>query len=476
MWSTPTRPEDGGIPNAAAGLSRRCLARLAALVATGAATAACASLHEAAPVGRPEGVTDIAADAYVFGYPLVLMDVTRERSGATNAFYHMRALPTPADREVVRMNLDTLYSSAWLDLRAEPMVVQVPPMPAGRYWLLQVMDAWTNTVHNPSSINPRVHPGQRSLTYAITGPGWSGTLPDTVTPLPVPTTMVWLLGRTQVNGPGDVAAVHALQDQMKLAPLSVWAAGGVNPPASGPVPGGQAPAQEVAAMKAVTFFERLCAVMATNAPAPADEPAMKRFATVGIRPGGSIAGQPVPELDDAVDLAKDHIHRLRNPKAKNENGWFVPTGVGSYGTDYRTRAFIAAVGLGANLPEDAWYPSTFGVADADGKARRYRIRFEADELPPVKAFWSITAYGADNYLIDNPAGVYAVGHWIPVTAGRNGRVEIIVQHEDPGARVPRGNWLPIPAAGTFSLSLRMYAPQPEVLNGTWQPPALTPMV
>ncbi|WP_019932512.1 DUF1254 domain-containing protein [Nocardia sp. BMG111209] len=469
-------------------LSRRSLFGVGAVLAAGAGLAACGDAEKknaplmtgnssAAATGAPTAAdpVSVAADAYIFGYPLVLMDVTREQSGTPNALFHARTLPTAADHAVVRMNLDTLYTSAWLDLRPEPMMLQVPDMGPDRYWLMQLMDAWTNTVHNPSNLKPQVRQGQSSFTYAIVGPGWSGVLPADVTRLDMPTATAWLIGRTQVNGPDDLDAVHALQDRIVLAPASAWTAGRVVPATGALMAAGTPPPKVVAGMNSRTFFDRMCTVLAANPPAAADDVVMKRFAAIGVRPGGTVAGQPVDALDQGVAAAQKRLQEFHDPKGKNENGWIFATDVGSYGTDYDLRAHTAKVGLGANLAEDAVYPSTFGVADANGTPRRYRIRFDRDQLPPVDAFWSVTAYGSDNYLVNNPAGIYAVGHLIPVAPGPDGRVTIAVQHEDPGPDVAPGHWLPIPAAGTFSLSMRLYAPKSAALDGSWQPPALTPV-
>ncbi|MCX4098833.1 DUF1254 domain-containing protein [Nocardia sp. alder85J] len=463
------------------GLSRRSL--FGAALAASAGLAGCGTGdRKAAPTMTGNSVTGaagdpvaVATDAYIFGYPLVLMDVTREHSGTANALYHARALPTAADHAVVRMNLDTLYTSAWLDLRAEPMVLEVPDMGPDRYWLMQLLDAWTNTAHHPSSLKPQLRQGQSSFAYAIIGPGWSGALPDTVTRLDMPTATAWLIGRTQVNGPDDLDAVHVLQDRITLAPLSAWTAGRAVAVTGATMATGTPPPKLVAELDGPAFFTRMCAVLAANPTATADDTEMKRFAAIGVRPGGSVAGQPVDALNQGVAAAQKRLQEYHDPAARNENGWNFTTNIGSYGTDYALRAATAKVALGANLAEDAIYPSTFGVADANGAPRRYRIRFDAGQLPPVDAFWSITAYGSDSYLVDNPAGIYSIGHLIPVVPGSDGRVTVSVQHEDPGPGVPSGHWLPIPATGAFSLSMRLYAPKSTALDGTWQPPALTPV-
>ncbi|MFI9505334.1 DUF1254 domain-containing protein [Nocardia sp. NPDC052566] len=466
------------------GISRRMFGLAAA---SSMALVACGKSSDdtvAAPTtsALPMDPRSVATDAYVFGYPLLVMDATRSaflESVPVNRFQHATTLPTPANKQVVRINLDTLYSSAWLDLAAEPLVLQVPAMDLGRYWLMQVMDAWTNTVHNPSSVRPQTasNPDPATFTYVLTGPGWTGTLPAGAAHLPMPTPMAWLLGRVQVNGPGDLPVVRAIQEQIKLVPLSAWPAGKDLPAAAPTSPPHPAvpPPQQVAELEPRAFFDRLCALLAVNPPAPADAPAMARFATLGIRPGGAVTGIADPDLAAAADAAKKQIADFRDPKARNGNGWFFDPDIGSYGTDYPLRANIAQIALGANLPQDAIYPTLVGNADSNGAPNRFRLHFPPGKTPPVDAFWSLTAYDADSYLVPNPANIYAIGHQVPVVLNPDGSLDLAVQSEDPGPSVPAGNWLPIPAAGVFSLTMRLYAPKEIAVDGSWSPPGLTPV-
>ncbi|MGX1811786.1 DUF1254 domain-containing protein [Nocardia sp. NPDC055321] len=415
----------------------------------------------------------VAADAYVFGYPLVIMDVTRETSAPAGHFDHSRTLPDAANRSLVRPNQDTLYSKAWLDLRAEPVVVQMPAVEAGRYWLLQTMDMWTNVAQNPSSVRPQAISGANTgpFTYAFTPPGWSGTLPDGVTAMPVPTPQVWLLGRVQVNGEADLPAVHAIQDAMKIAPLSAWTAnpGTSNPPAAPPAPAD--PVDIVARMDGRTYFDRMNAVMTVDQPTPADAPALQRFSSIGIVPGGTIGPDSADLLNGAVITGQQRVNNYSNPKNTVINQWNYSADAGRYGTDYDMRAYVARVGLGGNLPEDALYPSYYG--SADGPETRLTIHFEPGQLPPVDAFWSITAYAADGFLIPNPDGVYSVGHQLPVGRNPDGSVDIVVQNARPATELATANWLPIPENGRFTLTMRLYAPRPQAVDHTWQPPVIT---
>src|SRR5215475_11586315 len=171
--------------------------------------------------------SEIAVEAYVFGYPLVLMDVTRRvmtavpkagaRKAPVNQFLHIREFPDYTMTDVVSPNADTLYSTACLDLTKEPIILSVPDI-GKRYYLMEMLDAWTNVFAAPGT---RIT-GNGHGDFAIVGPQWKGKLPADVKEIKFPTNMVWLLGRTQTNGKEDYAAVHAIQDQYKLTPLSAW--------------------------------------------------------------------------------------------------------------------------------------------------------------------------------------------------------------------------------------------------------------
>ncbi|MFE7741558.1 DUF1254 domain-containing protein [Nocardia sp. NPDC057455] len=459
-------------------VSRRRALGIAATSVAAFGLAACGDADEENLV--PRDAATIAKDAYEFGYPLVLMDVTRmaaEASTPVNRFEHASSLPTPAQREVVRLDRDTLRSTAWLDLANEPMVLSVPAMDRGRFWLAQVLDAWTNNVHNPSGRRPQAQSAAPPYTYAVTGPGWSGALPAGLTPLPMPTPTVWLIVRIQVDGESDLPAVRSLQRGLRLAPLSAWTAGAeppVIPPREGIV---QPPPEWVGEMDARLFFDRMCALMAVDPPAHADEPAMRRFATIGIRPGGAVEGLSDIELAAAVDTAQQQIPVYLSARTINQNGWLIDPDVGRYGTNYLLRAAVARVALGASLAENAFYPTLFASTDTGGGGTgRFRLRFAPGLLPPVDNFWSLTAYDADSYLVPNPAEIYAVGHPEPVTLNPDGSTDIALQYTDPGPVVPAGNWLPIPESGQFSLTLRMYAPKAEAIQGRWRPPPLEPVL
>ncbi|WP_309230642.1 DUF1254 domain-containing protein [Nocardia sp. SYP-A9097] len=462
-------------------ISRRGLFGMAAGFTAVIGLAACGSSNDSSSssstssVGGDSDPKAIAVDAYVFGYPLVLMDTTRTTAAPTNTLMRYSTTPTPDDKTIVSPNVDTLYAQAWLDLSAEPMVIQMPTMP-DRYWLVQVQDAWSNTVNDPSSMHPKLADGAPAgpFTYVLTGPGWSGQLPTGTTRLEVPTPTSWVIVRMAVNNAADHDAVVALQDQIKLMPLSAW---NTNPDTPTPSAAPQDPtansAKEVDAMDGPTFFAKLNALMVKNPPASADADAVKRFATIGIAPGGTVKGIDTATLNDAVSTAKQQISSYQNPKAKLVNDWAYATNLGTYGTDYPLRANTALIGLGANLAADAIYPMMLNVpATTNGTPRRLRVHFAPGQLPPVDAFWSLTAYTADRFLVPNPDNIHSIGHQIPVTLNPDGSADLTLQSANPGSEVPQGNWLPIPDTGTLNLALRLYAPKQAAADGTWQPPAL----
>jgi hypothetical protein len=428
-----------------------------------------------------------AADAYTYGFPLVLMDVTRRVQsaavrqttgrGVANQFVHSRAFPDYNFRRVVSPNADTLYSGAWLDLKKGPVVLSLPET-GKRYYLMQMMDAWTNVFACPGTRTSGAGKGD----FAIVGPDWKGKLPDGVKEIRSPTNMVWLLGRTQTNGKADYEAVHAVQEQYKLTPLSSWKKAAAPPdetPAESAVNTLTPPNKQVAAMSAGTFFARLNALMRDNPPSDADAPALKRFAAIGVAPGkpfdvSTLDPGVARDIERGVRAARESIlTQTLKPQANRVNGWNLQTGLGRYGTDYALRAATAQAGLGANLPEDALYPWT--RVDADGRpltgANRYVLHFAKGQLPPVSAFWSVTLYNPEHFFVDNPIGRYAIGDRDPLKFDEDGSLTLFVQHESPG-RDRESNWLPAPE-GEFNLIMRLYWPKNPAADGTWKPPAVT---
>ncbi len=422
----------------------------------------------------------LAAEAFVFGYPMVLMDVSRSvftnappgsfSSGPVNELVHARAFPDASFTAVVSPNADTLYSVGWLDVKNDPIVLSVPDS-EGRYYLVEMLSAWTDVFASPGTRTT----GNEAGAFAIVGPEWAGSLPAGVEEIRSPTSLVWLIGRAQTNGATDYPNVHRFQDGLALTPLTGWGwAPEAHPePARDPsVDVETPPPAQVAEMDAATFFGRLARLMVDNPPAPGDAPAIERFAAIGLASGRF---EPDPSLtgalDEGVQAGMAEIRAGAAMKAE-PSGWVISHGVGSYGTDYGKRAVVALIGLGANLDEDAIYPHT--DVDATGEpltgANRYVLHFDAGRLPPVGAFWSLTMYDDRHYFADNALNRYAIGDRDGLAMNPDGSLDLWIQHERPEpAGVP--DWLPAPE-GLFNLILRLYWPKPEVLDGQWTPPAV----
>ena len=353
-------------------------------------------------LGIGEGLEDfiLATDAYIFGYPLVTMEMTRRiitnvaapdgTRGPMGQIIKLRQYPDAAFRDVTAPNADTLYTTSFFDVGKEPWVLSVPDM-KGRYFLLPMLDGWTNVFQVPGKRTTGTGP----QTYAITGPGWKGSLPAGVKEYKSPTSIVWLLGRIYCTGtPADYAEVHKLQDEFKLVPLSSY--GKTYTPPPGTVDPSldmkTAVREQVNRMDAVEYFTLLCKLMKDNPPVAADAPELARFAKIGI-----VAGQDF----DASKLKADFAKRIPdvandrimlqfkvNKAVRDQNGWAFTTKTGLYGTDYLMRALVTAIGLGANRPQDAVYPTS--QKDAHGRkysgANKYVMHFAKGQLPPFRAF------------------------------------------------------------------------------------------
>ncbi|HEX6013895.1 MAG TPA: DUF1254 domain-containing protein [Geminicoccaceae bacterium] len=437
-----------------------------------------------------EGLEDfwLATDAYIYGYPLVTMETTRRvmtnvaapegTRAPMGQLIKARQYPDASFRDVTAPNADTLYTTAWIDVAAEPWVLSIPDM-KGRYFLFPMLDGWTEVFQVPGTRTT----GTGAQAYAITGPGWTGELPAGVKRYEAPTSIVWILGRIYCTGtPEDYAAVHALQDQVGLVPLSAYGKG-YAPPAGKvdlAVDMKTAVRDQVNGLDAVAYFTLLAELMKANPPSAADAPALARFARIGLVPGQEFDASKL-DADFADRIPKLAFDRIMlqfkiNPAMKDVNGWGYTTKTGLYGTDYLMRALVTAIGLGANRPQDAVYPTSLKAADGaayDG-ANRYVIRFAKGQTPPVSGFWSITMYNSDYFFIADPLNRYSISPRQHLKTGPDGSVEIHVQHKSPGAD-KESNWLPAPA-GKFVLMLRMYWPNennPSILDGTWTIPPVT---
>ncbi len=417
------------------------------------------------------------ARAYVFGYPLVVMELTRRgmvEVQPENNFGHSQVFPDHTFREVVRPNNDTLYSIAWLDLAGGPLRLEVPDT-AGRYFVIPLMDAWTNVF---ATIGKRTR-GTGAGSYLLAGPEWYGEPPEGAELVRSPTNMVWIIGRIQTNGPDDVAAVGRLQQGFRLMPLggpaseSLVVSDASQLSQSGDKPD---PYSEVEQMSALEFLQLLAQLIIEQPPAAEDAAYLQQLAGIGLLAGQRYDVESLSALDAwLLDKGKQMAHggvRKALAEREPENGWMVArSGIGTYGTDYGTRTGVAMIGLGALPPEEAMYPNATG--DSEGRplsgSHRYRIHFPPGQTPPVDAFWSLTMYDEDGFLVDNPIGRYTLGDRNALEFNDDGSLDILVQHDAP--RGSQANWLPAPE-GNFAVTMRLYLPKASVLNGSWQIPGI----
>ena len=431
-----------------------------------------------------EEAAAIAQEAYIYLYPLILMDITRKQlinldpkvssfGGSANAFTHVRSFPPAEARTVVRPNFDTLYSSAWLDLTGGPVVVSTADT-GGRYFLLPMLDMWTDVFAAPGK---RTN-GTGAANFALIPPGWSGKLPLGVDRIDAPTPYVWIIGRTQTNGVKDYEAVHRVQDGYKITLLADW---GKTPrkieqkidPA---VDTKTEPLKQTNEMSAVGYFKYGAELMKENRPHLTDWSIMTRMKRIGLEPGKSFEGGRVSAdiLARGAAAGLKLMHDKLSALARVTNGWQMNTDtIGVYGNYYLKRAIVAMVGLGANQPDDAIYP--INIADADGQPvmaeNSYVLHFEKDELPPVGAFWSLTMYDTGGFQVANAVNRFALGDRDPLKYNADGSLDLYIQNQSPGPE-KESNWLPAPKRGELGLTLRLYEPKPQVADGRWNPPAI----
>jgi hypothetical protein len=437
----------------------------------------------------PDQDTDLAAiasEAYIFLYPLVTMELTRIQTtnieagkmpgrGPMNEFQHVREFPDADFKVVVRPNFDTLYSSAWLDLTSEPVIVTAPNTD-GRYYMLPMLDMWTDVFAVPGKRTSGTGP----QSWAVVPQGWQGELPEGVGRIDSSTPNVWIIGRTQTNGPADYNAVHVVQDGYAISPLSEWGSppDKATPTIDPSVDMSTPTLDQVNTMSGDKFFTLAGELMKVHHPHVTDWSQVQRISRLGLVPGESF---DITRLDEkgkgaiqaAPQTALASLAKVLPNIAVVANGWQMNTNtIGVYGDFYAKRAVVAMLGLGANPPEDAVYPLL--MADADGEkvdgSRDYVLHFDKSDLPPVSAFWSITMYDDQGFQVGNELNRFALGDRDSIHYNADGSLDVYIQHTNPGSD-REANWLPAPD-GPSGITMRLYGPEAVVLNGDWAPPPL----
>lgn len=436
-----------------------------------------------------EGPGDIAADAYVYAFPLVCMELTRR--GATNVsapspsgrapmnqFAHREAFADPSAARaacVSRPSVDTISSMMWFDVAREPIVIALPDL-CDRYVVIELFDMWTDVF---ASIGTRTT-GASARRITLADASWPGARALESSLVRSSTSRGWVVAHFRAGGRDELDAVHELQQAIRVAPLSAsaqpftWPQAAVN---NRPATAGSTNDQ-IETMSVEQFFAVFADAMQASQPHANDQPILERMRCIGLEPGRRAGSADwTPEMREAVEAAGPAARqRIKRAAARPDtllNGWRMNAGSGTYGTHYLRRAAMAYVGLGAPTPEDAVCPTAFN--DEDGMPLQcgcaYTLHFAADELPPVRAFWSLTMYDHRQNLAANPIDRYALCSEDPIVYNADGSLDLYLQRHSPGD--PReANWLPTPEEGPFTMTLRLYWPTNAVIDGQWQPPRI----
>lgn len=432
---------------------------------------------------RHEGLFRAATDSYIFGYPLVLMDLTRRvmtnfsricPTGAPiNQFLHGNHFDEVFPSDLSQNNADMICSSAWIDLSDEPLILSLPEM-GKRFHVLHMLDAWTNifaSIGTRNTANAKVY-------FAITGPNWRGSLPLGLRQIKSPTNLALLVGRIQIHDSADSSLVRKLQTHYKLAPLSAWDKTYFPPdtlPTDRALDMTTPPSTQVARMDATEFFLRLADLMKRNPPPIADTEVLLSLSALGV----TSSDMPFFDQQDSANVIRAGVERARAilESAKDSgvmtvNGWRFSTNVGRYGADYLRRATASQSGISTSILEDAICFRT--AIDSAGHVLTgkcgYILHFPSKKTPPVKAFWSLTVCGEPEPVQGNPASKPSLNSHGPLVLNDDGSLDIYIQHEPPNG-VPKTNWLATPR-NEFDLILRLYWPKSDVWEGRWVLPAV----
>jgi hypothetical protein len=432
--------------------------------------------------------TEIGTEVYLYGYPLVTMEMTRRMTTNTAApaglrspmgqFAHFRQFPPVTYRHVPGANADTLYSLAWLDLAEEPYILNIPDA-EGRYFMMPILDGWTDIFQAPGTRTT----GTRAQTCAITGPNWQGDLPEGVTHYKSATNLVWIMGRVYTTGTAqDYEKVHSFQDKLSLTPLSAYGKdytppkGKVDPDIDMKTP----TKDQVIEMEAGAYFKLLATLLKDNPPTVADAPMVAQMAEIGLVPGkdwdiSALAPTVAKGLAKAPKAALAKLMAYEPNAGRIVNGWLITRPSGVYGTNYLHRAVLNWQGPGWLLPEDSVYP----LAKVDGEgtplngSNRYVLHFAKGELPNVKGFWSLTMYDREGFFVANPLDRVNLSQRSNFNFNKDGSLDLYIQKDSPG-KDKEANWLPSPS-DAFSLFMRLYWPSdkaPSIIDGSWMPPAV----
>ena len=453
---------------------------IACVASTALLMTSCGKVRE--DVKEGEGLV-LGMETYVYGFPLVVMDLTRQVMTATptagelaapiNQFQRLRTIVPWNFNNVVRISTNSLWSTSFLDLEKEPLILSIPDT-KGRPIAMRVMNMWTDVFGTAGSRTPEMNAGD----YLITGPGWKGSAPANIKKVfSSSTRYAWVLIEQSIAGPADFAPVHLLQDQLKVTPLSAWGKP-YAPPAVVPVDANvdltATPYDQVRLMTGEMFFKHLATLLKDNPPYAADTAMLEKLKRIGVQPGKEFnPGAINPGLRKGINDAPARVWLkfATGPYGmKSVNGWINMLNIAKYGSDYQTRAYVAYMGLGAGLAADIVYPTAF--VDSNGEALdgtyRYVMHFDKSELPASRnGVWSISAY-RENFYVHNSIDRYGLLPDMP-KSNPDGSLDVYLQATSPGPD-KESNWLPIPPSGTFNLTIRIYDPKKEALDPAYKIP------
>lgn len=455
---------------------------LAAVAALALVPSPARAILPAAPAPT-DGMAALAVEAYAYAYPLVLTELARRtalQAGAVvNRFGHQRTLADASTLDPLRANPDVLQSTLWFDVSAEPLVVTIPDG-GDRWWELPMFDAWMEVFATPG---PRTS-GSGAQTWAIVAPGFAGTLPTGVGRIEAPTPTGWIAARVATRDASEYEAVHRFQDGLAATPLGRYgkpdaAANAAPAPAASPAAPTPAGAQ-ILRLSTAQFFEIFTSLTKTHRPHVGDWSILQRLARLGLAPGMPFVPERLPADVAAVvqqtpRSAGQALFDAWKRSGVRINGWrSLVTPMGAYGTDYRRRQVVAYSAFGAEQSDDVYFLTT--IAGGDGQplesSERYVLHFDPDMLPPAQAFWSVAVYDDRNLLPGGKRPRVAIGSRDPLVKNADGSLDVYLQAKPPPPD-RLANWLPPPAEGRFSLTLRLYRPETRALDGSWMPPGVT---
>lgn len=444
--------------------------------------AACSGSNNADDTPAP--ITQAEAEAiFDYAYPLVIMQISQDvmftvpfrPKSWPNRFIHFKSLAQPKQKAVVLGNRNTLYSVGWLDLSEGPVVFEIPDM-GERYYVMPLLDAWTNTF---ASLGSRTT-GQSAQKYLIANPAWDGDTPEGFELITSPTNMVWITGRIQADSPQDAEAVGELQEQYTLKTLTEWR-GGEDPfldykPRFKAL-GVRKPVPYSLKMKPGKFYNTFLQAWARNTAPEADQTMLDLLETAGLKPGQTDSYSTLPSnvrsmLKRGLEAKQSSYLAAFYKGTEQTDPWIfnLDPNMGNWDTQYDRRAYWAMWGLGTNIVEDAVYGVTqldTDLAELNGE-NTYKMHFAPGTTPPSGAFWSVTNYDTDGYLEKNDLDRYSLGSHQPIRFNEDGSLDFYLSHTKPSGVE---NWVPAPK-GKFKTLLRIYWPDQTVLDGEWDLPPL----